>query len=106
MPSEPGNLRVASRASIVRNATDAGRPAACAHAWLLWRWPSSRTGDAPPALAIAAVTTVGYLGAFTGPPVIGVLAEATSLSTALLALIAVSAVLGLLAQPAFTNPRL
>jgi len=62
-----------------------------------------RTGDAPPAVAIAAVTTVGYLGSFTGPPVIGALAEATSLSTALLALVGVSAVLGLLARPALTQ---
>src|SRR5205085_9186563 len=32
---------------------------------------------------IAGVTTVGYLGSFTGPPVIGLLAGATSLPAAL-----------------------
>jgi MFS family permease len=62
-----------------------------------------RTGDAPPALAIAAVTTIGYLGSFTGPPVIGGLAQATSLSTALLALIAASVVLAALAKPALAR---
>jgi MFS family permease len=62
-----------------------------------------RTGDAPPAVAIAAVTTVGYLGSFTGPPIIGALAEATSLSTALLALVAVSALLGLISRPALAQ---
>jgi MFS family permease len=53
--------------------------------------------EAPPAVAIAAVTTIGYLGSFTVPPAIGALAEGVGLSTALLALIAVSAVLGALA---------
>jgi MFS family permease len=62
-----------------------------------------RTGDAPPAVTIAAVTTVGYLGSFTGPPIIGALAEVTSLSTALFALVAVSALLGLIAQPALAH---
>jgi MFS family permease len=62
-----------------------------------------RTSDAPPAVAIAAVTTVGYLGSFTGPPVIGLLAQATSLSTALLLLIAVAAALGALAKPALDH---
>jgi MFS family permease len=38
---------------------------------------------ASPAVAIAAVTTVGYLGSFTGPPAIGALAGATGLDTAL-----------------------
>jgi len=37
----------------------------------------------PAPVAIASVTTVGYLGSFTGPPAIGALAELTSLSTAL-----------------------
>jgi cyanate permease len=34
-------------------------------------------------VAIAAVTTLGYLGSFTGPPLVGALAEVTGLSTAL-----------------------
>jgi MFS family permease len=62
-----------------------------------------RAGDAPPAVAIAAVTTIGYLGSFTGPPVIGAIAQATSLSTALIALVAVSAILGALAKPALAQ---
>jgi len=64
-----------------------------------------RTGHVPPAVAIASVTTIGYLGSFTGPPAIGALAQATSLSTALIALVAVSAILGLLATPALGGPR-
>jgi hypothetical protein len=59
--------------------------------------------DAPPAVAIAAVTTVGYLGSFTGPPAIGALAEAGSLSTALAALVVVSALLVVLARPALAD---
>jgi MFS family permease len=58
------------------------------------------TGDAAPATAIAAVTTIGYLGSFSGPPALGALAQATQLSTALIALVIVSAILGLLARPA------
>jgi MFS family permease len=55
---------------------------------------------APPAMAIAAVTTIGYLGSFTGPPAIGALAEVTGLSAALGVLVAVSLVLVLAARPA------
>ena len=44
-------------------------------------------GDRSPGVAIAAVTTVGYLGSFTGPPVIGALAEVAGLSAALLLLV-------------------
>jgi hypothetical protein len=40
-------------------------------------------GDVPPGVAIAAVTTLGYLGSFTGPPLIGGVAELTGLSAAL-----------------------
>lgn len=54
-------------------------------------------GDAPPSVAIAAVTAIGYLGSFSGPPVIGVLAELSTLSAALGLLVTVSAALALLA---------
>jgi MFS family permease len=54
---------------------------------------------ASPAVAIAAVTTIGYLGSFTGPPAIGALAEISSLSAALGLLVAVSALMLLLARP-------
>jgi len=41
-------------------------------------------GNAPTGIAIASVTTLGYLGSFTGPPLIGALAQISDLSTALL----------------------
>jgi hypothetical protein len=56
-------------------------------------------------VAIAAVTTIGYLGSFTGPPVIGGLAQATDLFTALLTLVAGSLILAALAKPALTGVR-
>jgi MFS family permease len=56
---------------------------------LMVRAASDRGGDAP-GPAIAAVSTVGYGGLVTGPPLVGFLAEATSLRFAL------GAVLGLL----------
>jgi MFS family permease len=61
------------------------------------------TGDVPPAVAIAAVTTVGYLGSFTGPPAIGAIAGVTGLSAALGLLAAVSVLMALLARPALTE---
>ena len=54
-------------------------------------------GDLPPPVAIAAVTTVGYLGSFTGPPAIGALAELTGVSAALGLALAASAAIALLA---------
>jgi MFS family permease len=58
---------------------------------LLGAAPSADDGS--PAVAIAAVTTIGYLGSFSGPPLIGVLADLTSLSAALGMLVAVSALM-------------
>ena len=55
-------------------------------------------GSGSPAAAIAAVTTVGYLGSFTGPPLVGVLAEAGSPSAALGLLVAGSGAMALLAR--------
>jgi MFS family permease len=54
----------------------------------------------PAPVAIAAVTTVGYLGSFTGPPLIGALAEASDLSSALGVLLPAAAAAALLARPA------
>jgi MFS family permease len=54
-------------------------------------------GELPAPVAIAAVTTVGYLGSFTGPPAIGALAELTSVSTALVLALAACAAIALLA---------
>jgi MFS family permease len=57
-------------------------------------------GDAPPAVSIAAVTTVGYLGSFTGPPAIGAIAGPVGLSAALGVLPVVALVAALLAPRA------
>jgi MFS family permease len=54
-------------------------------------------GHGSPAAAIAAVTTVGYLGSFTGPPLVGAIAEAGSLGAALCLLVVVSGAMILLA---------
>jgi MFS family permease len=53
--------------------------------------------NTPAPVAIAAVTTVGYLGSFTGPPLIGALAELTTISAALWLLVAVALLTTLLA---------
>jgi MFS family permease len=54
----------------------------------------------PASVAIAAVTTVGYLGSFTGPPLIGVFGQVSSVPTALWLLVAVSIASTILARPA------
>jgi hypothetical protein len=59
-----------------------------------------RVGELPAGLAISAVTTVGYLGSFTGPPAIGALAELTSLSAALVLLVVACGVIVALARRA------
>ncbi|GAB3759752.1 MFS transporter [Microlunatus parietis] len=58
---------------------------------------------AAPGVAIAAVTMIGYLGSFTGPPVIGALAEVSSLSAALGLLVIISAVTVVLARPGLSQ---
>jgi MFS family permease len=55
---------------------------------------------ARPAAAIAAVTTVGYLGSFTGPPLIGLLAQLSGLRAALTLVLAVALVAAALARRA------
>ena len=63
-------------------------------------------GELPPPVAIAAVTTVGYLGSFTGPPAIGALAELTgSVSSALLLVLGACAAIALLGDAALTPRR-
>jgi MFS family permease len=59
-----------------------------------------RAAGAGGAVDIAGVTTVGYLGSFTGPPVIGLLAGATSLPAALTVIVAAG-----LAAAALRPPR-
>jgi MFS family permease len=60
--------------------------------------------EAPAPVAIAAVTTLGYLGSFTGPPLVGGLAELFGLSRALGLLVVGGAVMPLLARRAL-RPR-
>lgn len=54
-------------------------------------------GELRAPVAIAAVTTVGYLGSFTGPPAIGAVAELTGVSAALSLALAACAAIALLA---------
>lgn len=56
-----------------------------------------------PATAIAAVTTLGYLGSFSGSPAIGALTNLTTLPLALLLLLVAAVVAGLLAGPALRH---
>ena len=44
---------------------------------------AARVPGTPPAIALAAVATTGYLGFLVGPPLIGLGAELTSLPVAL-----------------------
>jgi MFS family permease len=60
----------------------------------------------PAPVAIAAVTTVGYLGSFTGPPAIGALAELSSLPAALAPALAACAAIALSARSALQPRRL
>jgi MFS family permease len=53
-----------------------------------------------PGIALAAVSSTGYLGFVAGPPIIGSLAEAIGLPTALVLLVALGAVVAALARSA------
>ncbi len=55
-------------------------------------------GPAPPATAIATVSSIGYLGSFSGPPLIGALAGPLGLSTALLLMACAGLAAALLAR--------
>jgi MFS family permease len=61
---------------------------------------TAEAGDSPAPVAIAGVTAIGYLGSFTGPPLVGVLAGVGSLPSALLLLVGVALTATLLARPA------
>jgi len=65
---------------------------------------ASRQPGVAPAHGIAAVTSVGYLGMMAGPPLIGVVAHATSLGTGLVAVAVFAAAMALAAQRALA-PR-
>ena len=63
--------------------------------------PAVGTATSPP-VAIAAVATCGYLGSFTGPPLIGAFAQITNLTAALGLLVAAAVATSLLARRALT----
>jgi fucose permease len=68
----------------------------------------SAAGNIPgtvPGTAIAAVATMAYGAGLTGPPVIGLLAGATSLPFALALLVVLAAAIAALAGSASTHPR-
>ena len=117
--------RLVARLGRIRVVQGCGAVAAAGSLWRSWRRPrrcrlagwalfglglaalaptvlgaAAGVSGAPPAVAIAAVTTIGYLGSFTGAPAIGALAEIGSLSAALGLLVAVGALMLLLARPA------
>ena len=69
---------------------------------LLGAAPALGGTDAP--AAIGAVTTIGYLGAFSGPPLIGTLSAPAGLSAALCVLAAAAAAIAVLA-PRVLAPR-
>jgi MFS family permease len=65
-----------------------------------------------PGVALGAVSTMGYVGFLGGPPIIGGLAELTSLPTALWLLVALALAIAALApharpadEPAVREPR-
>ncbi len=66
---------------------------------------AGRQTEMPSGLAIAAVASVGSLGFLTGPPIIGFLAEATSLPTALAILVPAAAIVFAFARRAVASPR-
>ncbi len=57
-----------------------------------------------PAHGIAAVSSIGYLGMMAGPPVIGFIAESTSLKTGLFTVVAFAACFALAARRALPAP--
>jgi hypothetical protein len=59
----------------------------------------------PSAVAIAAVTTVGYVGSFTGPPLVGALAAPLGLTAAMALMATAACFAALLARPAFGGAR-
>jgi MFS family permease len=58
----------------------------------------------PPGVALAAVSTTGYLGFMVGPPLIGALAELSGLPTALWLLVALGAAVAALSPTARPRP--
>jgi hypothetical protein len=63
------------------------------------------TNSGAPSVPVATVTTIGYLGSFTGSPAIGAVAELSTLSAALLLLVVVSVGISVLGPRAATGAR-
>jgi hypothetical protein len=58
-----------------------------------------------PAHGIAAVSSLGYLGMMAGPPLVGIVAEASSLTLGLATIVLFAAVLTLAARRALSPSR-
>jgi MFS family permease len=65
---------------------------------------SPDASDAPAPVAIAIVSTIGYLGSFTGAPLVGALAEVGGLSAALGLLVVMSLLMAFLASAGAGRP--
>jgi hypothetical protein len=65
---------------------------------------SPDASDAPAPVAIAIVSTIGYLGSFTGAPLVGALAEVGGLSAALGLLVVMSLLMAFLASAVAGRP--
>lgn len=61
---------------------------------------AGRSVTMPPSMALAAVTTVGFLGFLAGPPLIGFTAQLISLRAALLILVVLAAMISLFSKSA------
>ncbi|XHS79654.1 MFS transporter [Burkholderiaceae bacterium UC74_6] len=64
---------------------------------------ASNLPGVPPAHAIAAVSSVGWLGMMAGPPMIGFIAQASSLTVGLIVVVVFAAVMALAAQRALAD---
>jgi len=67
---------------------------------------AGRVENMHPSFALSTITTIGYFGFLIGPPLIGFIAEATSLRIALGTLIITSALMTLLANVMATKARI
>ncbi|HET7093595.1 MAG TPA: MFS transporter [Thermomicrobiales bacterium] len=66
---------------------------------------AGRTPGVPPATAIAAVATLGYLGFLAGPPAIGMAAQAAGLRVGLTLIVALGIAVTLLARSVAAGPN-
>jgi MFS family permease len=59
---------------------------------------AGKNSDSPPSVALAAVSSIGFIGFLAGPPVIGYVAHAIGLRLALLLLISMALIIGVLSR--------